>query len=85
MRLSSRPMRLSRSLVRGPDTAPGSGVGPSGQVGRLLSPTLHAQGTRREGCTEFSLPVEGDLDFYTPGSSYRGKWPGVALVVLAVW
>lgn len=40
---------------------------------------LRAQGTRREGYTEFSLRVEGDPDFYKPGSSYRGKWPGVAL------
>lgn len=40
---------------------------------------LRAQGTRREGYTEFSLRVEGDPDFYKPGTSYRGKWPGVAL------
>ena len=40
---------------------------------------LRAQGTRREGYTEFSLRVEGDPDFYKPGNSYRGKWPGVAL------
>lgn len=32
---------------------------------------LRAQGTRREGYTEFSLRVEGDPDFYKPGSSYR--------------
>jgi hypothetical protein len=85
-----RHLRLSRSLVRGPDAAPGRGIGflqgdlrPCGQVGRLLSPILHVQGTRREGCTEFSLRVEGDLDICKPGSSYHGKWPAVALVVLA--
>lgn len=39
---------------------------------------LRAQGTRREGYTEFSLRVEGDPDFYKPGHSYRGKWPSVA-------
>lgn len=39
---------------------------------------LRAQGTRREGYTEFSLRVEGDPEFYKPGSSYRGKWPGLA-------
>lgn len=85
-----RHLRLSRSLVRGPDAAPGRGIGflqgdlrPCGQVGRLLSPILHVQGTRREGCTEFSLRVEGDLDICKPGSSYHGKWPVVALVVLA--
>lgn len=33
---------------------------------------LRAQGTRREGYTEFSLRVEGDPDFYKPGTSYRG-------------
>uniref|UniRef100_A0A8I5N833 Spondin-1 n=1 Tax=Papio anubis TaxID=9555 RepID=A0A8I5N833_PAPAN len=32
---------------------------------------LRAQGTRREGYTEFSLRVEGDPDFYKPGTSYR--------------
>lgn len=32
---------------------------------------LRAQGTRREGYTEFSLRVEGDPEFYKPGSSYR--------------
>uniref|UniRef100_A0A673T7K7 Spondin-1 n=1 Tax=Suricata suricatta TaxID=37032 RepID=A0A673T7K7_SURSU len=32
---------------------------------------LRAQGTRREGYTEFSLRVEGDPDFYKPGISYR--------------
>lgn len=40
---------------------------------------LRAQGTRREGYTEFSLRVESDPDFYKPGTSYRGKWSGVAL------
>lgn len=40
---------------------------------------LRVQGTRREGYTEFSLRVEGDPDFYKPGTSYRGKWPCVAL------
>lgn len=39
---------------------------------------LRAPGTRREGYTEFSLRVEGDPDFYKPGTSYRGKWPGDA-------
>lgn len=34
---------------------------------------LRAQGTRREGYTEFSLRVEGDPEFYKPGTSYRGK------------
>ncbi|XP_019508397.1 PREDICTED: spondin-1 isoform X3 [Hipposideros armiger] len=32
---------------------------------------LRAQGTRREGYTEFSLRVESDPDFYKPGTSYR--------------
>uniref|UniRef100_A0A8D1F3M6 Reelin domain-containing protein n=1 Tax=Sus scrofa TaxID=9823 RepID=A0A8D1F3M6_PIG len=32
---------------------------------------LRVQGTRREGYTEFSLRVEGDPDFYKPGTSYR--------------
>uniref|UniRef100_A0A8D0L263 Spondin-1 n=1 Tax=Sphenodon punctatus TaxID=8508 RepID=A0A8D0L263_SPHPU len=32
---------------------------------------LRAQGTRREGYNEFSLRVEGDPDFYKPGSNYR--------------
>lgn len=40
---------------------------------------LRVQGTRREGYTEFSLRVEGDPDFYKPGTSYRGKWPAVVL------
>ena len=40
---------------------------------------LRVQGTRREGYTEFRLRVEGDPDFYKPGTSYRGKWPAVVL------
>uniref|UniRef100_A0A8C9DTE6 Uncharacterized protein n=1 Tax=Prolemur simus TaxID=1328070 RepID=A0A8C9DTE6_PROSS len=43
------------------------------------SPILRAQGTRREGYTEFSLRVETDPDFCKPGTNYRGKWSGVAL------
>lgn len=80
MRLSQPPMRL----VRGPallalalplavalafsdetlDKVPKS----EGYCSRIL----RAQGTRREGYTEFSLRVEGDPDFYKPGTSYRG-------------
>lgn len=36
---------------------------------------LRAQGsTRKEGYHEFSLRVEGDPEYYKPGSTYRGKW-----------
>lgn len=87
MRLSPAPLRLSRSPAllalalplaaalafsdETLDKVPKS----EGYCSRIL----RAQGTRREGYTEFSLRVEGDPDFYKPGTSYRGKWPGVAL------
>ncbi|KAJ8349303.1 hypothetical protein SKAU_G00244330 [Synaphobranchus kaupii] len=32
---------------------------------------LRAQGTRREGYNEFRLRVEGDPEYYQPGSTYR--------------
>ncbi|MGH0143248.1 UNVERIFIED_CONTAM: hypothetical protein FKN15_040278 [Acipenser sinensis] len=32
---------------------------------------LRAQGTRREGFNEFRLRVEGDPEFYSPGTTYR--------------
>ncbi|KAG5848865.1 spondin-1a isoform X1 [Anguilla anguilla] len=35
------------------------------------SSILRAQGTRREGYNEFRLRVEGDPEFYQPGSTYR--------------
>ena len=85
MRLSPAPLRLSRSPAllalalplaaalafsdETLDKVPKS----EGYCSRIL----RAQGTRREGYTEFSLRVEGDPDFYKPGISYRGKWPGV--------
>lgn len=87
MRLSPAPPRLSRSpallVLALPlaaalafsdetlDKVPKS----EGYCSRIL----RAQGTRREGYTEFSLRVEGDPDFYKPGTSYRGKWLGLAL------
>lgn len=86
MRLAPAPLRLSRSPAllalalplaaalafsdETLDKVPKS----EGYCSRIL----RAQGTRREGYTEFSLRVEGDPDFYKPGTSYRGKWPGVA-------
>ncbi|KAK2100713.1 hypothetical protein P7K49_022061 [Saguinus oedipus] len=87
MRLSPAPLRLSRTPAllalalplaaalafsdETLDKVPKS----EGYCSRIL----RAQGTRREGYTEFSLRVEGDPDFYKPGTSYRGKWlPGVA-------
>uniref|UniRef100_A0A9L0JUJ3 Spondin-1 n=1 Tax=Equus asinus TaxID=9793 RepID=A0A9L0JUJ3_EQUAS len=79
MRLSPAPPRLSRSpallVLALPlaaalafsdetlDKVPKS----EGYCSRIL----RAQGTRREGYTEFSLRVEGDPDFYKPGTSYR--------------
>lgn len=86
MRLSPAPLRLSRSPAllalalplaaalafsdETLDKVPKS----EGYCSRIL----RAQGTRREGYTEFSLRVEGDPDFYKPGTSYRGKWRGEA-------
>uniref|UniRef100_A0ABI7XIJ5 Spondin-1 n=1 Tax=Felis catus TaxID=9685 RepID=A0ABI7XIJ5_FELCA len=79
MRLSPAPLRLSRSPAllalalplaaalafsdETLDKVPKS----EGYCSRIL----RAQGTRREGYTEFSLRVEGDPDFYKPGISYR--------------
>uniref|UniRef100_A0A3Q2KS60 Spondin-1 n=1 Tax=Equus caballus TaxID=9796 RepID=A0A3Q2KS60_HORSE len=79
MRLSPAPPRLSRSPAllalalplaaalafsdETLDKVPKS----EGYCSRIL----RAQGTRREGYTEFSLRVEGDPDFYKPGTSYR--------------
>lgn len=87
MRLSPAPLRLSRrpallalalplavALAFSDETldkVPKS----EGYCSRIL----RAQGTRREGYTEFSLRVESDPDFYKPGTSYRGKWSRVAL------
>jgi hypothetical protein len=87
MRLSPAPVRLSRSpallalalplaaALAFSDETLDKVAKSEGYCSRIL----RAQGTRREGYTEFSLRVEGDPDFYKPGSSYRGKWPGVAL------
>lgn len=79
MRLSPAPLRLSRrpallalalplavALAFSDETldkVPKS----EGYCSRIL----RAQGTRREGYTEFSLRVESDPDFYKPGTSYR--------------
>lgn len=87
MRLPPAPLRLSRSpallalalplalALAFSDETLDKVAKSEGYCSRIL----RAQGTRREGYTEFSLRVEGDPDFYKPGSSYRGKWPGVAL------
>lgn len=87
MRLSPAPLRLSRSpallalalplavVLAFSDETLDKVPKSEGYCSRIL----RAQGTRREGYTEFSLRVEGDPDFYKPGTSYRGKWPGGAL------
>lgn len=87
MRLSPAPPRLSRSPALLALALPLAVVALAFSDETLdkvpksegyCSRILRAQGTRREGYTEFSLRVEGDPDFYKPGTSYRGKWPGVA-------
>lgn len=87
MRLSPAPLRLSRSPALLALALPLAVVALAFSDETLdkvpksegyCSRILRAQGTRREGYTEFSLRVEGDPEFYKPGTSYRGKWPGVA-------
>lgn len=84
MRLSPAPLRLSRgpallalalplaAALAFSDETLDKVAKSEGYCSRIL----RAQGTRREGYTEFSLRVEGDPDFYKPGNSYRGKWSG---------
>ncbi|XP_039719589.1 spondin-1 [Pteropus medius] len=79
MRLSPAPLRLSRSpallalalplavALAFSDETLDKVSKSEGYCSRIL----RAQGTRREGYTEFSLRVEGDPDFYKPGTSYR--------------
>uniref|UniRef100_A0A5F9D5H6 Spondin-1 n=1 Tax=Oryctolagus cuniculus TaxID=9986 RepID=A0A5F9D5H6_RABIT len=79
MRLSPAPLRLSRTLallalalplaaaLAFSDETLDKVAKSEGYCSRIL----RAQGTRREGYTEFSLRVEGDPDFYKPGTSYR--------------
>lgn len=84
MRLTPAPLRLSRAsallalalplaaALAFSDETLDKVAKSEGYCSRIL----RAQGTRREGYTEFSLRVEGDPDFYKPGSSYRGEWNG---------
>ncbi|KAG5839975.1 hypothetical protein ANANG_G00211140 [Anguilla anguilla] len=43
----------------------------TGKSDGYCSRILRAQGTRREGYNEFRLRVEGDPEYYQPGSTYR--------------
>ncbi|XP_035251012.1 spondin-1-like isoform X1 [Anguilla anguilla] len=43
----------------------------TGKSDGYCSRILRAQGTRREGYNEFRLRVEGDPEYYLPGSTYR--------------
>ncbi|XP_059564954.1 spondin-1 isoform X1 [Myotis daubentonii] len=80
MRLSPAPLRLSRSPALLALALPLAVVALAFSDETLdkvpksegyCSRILRAQGTRREGYTEFSLRVEGDPEFYKPGTSYR--------------
>ncbi|XP_042547624.1 spondin-1 isoform X2 [Dipodomys spectabilis] len=78
MRLSPTPQKLSRSLALLALALPlatalafDETLDKVAKSEGYCSRILRAQGTRREGYTEFSLRVEGDPDFYKPGSSYR--------------
>ncbi|XP_036181381.1 spondin-1 isoform X3 [Myotis myotis] len=80
MRVSPAPLRLSRSPALLALALPLAVVALAFSDETLdkvpksegyCSRILRAQGTRREGYTEFSLRVEGDPEFYKPGTSYR--------------